>query len=472
MRVSRKPLLAIIVSVLVSAPLALTITNATAATTQPWLDTSQTPSQRSASLLAAMTTTEKIALVTADYAPLTHLGVPALNLADASSGVRGQSGVTAFPVPEALAATFDTSLPRSYGAAIATEARAKGFNGLLGPTTDIVRSGLSGRQTESFSEDPLLSGDMGVLVSAGMKSQNVVSTVKHYGPYNQETNRDQLNVQVSDRALHEIYDAPAQAVVARGGADALMCAYPKINGTYACQNQGLLASLRSETGWQGFVMSDYAAGNDRNAGFNAGVDTTALWPDFPTDAFTSGAIPAARLDQAASRILYAMFNSGVFDHPLATATAGSVSATANQTLATQIAQESTVLLKNTSQLLPLRKNVTQRVAVIGPAGTDAITGVNGSSYVDPGAFTTPLKAITNTAGTGATIVTAQGSLGDIGLPTIPTTALQAPNGTPGLLGTFYPSADLTGTPVSTAVTSAVDFAGAPVTGLPSTWSAR
>ena len=472
MRITRTPLFAIITTALVAVPLALTVAHAQASTTRPWVDTSKTPAQRTTSLLAAMSTTEKIALVTANYTPLAYLGIPALNLADTSSGVRGQAGVTAFPVPEALAASFDTTLARRYGDAIAAEARDKGFNGMLAPTVDIIRSGLSGRQTETFSEDPLLSGTMGAQVAAGMKGQNVVTTVKHYGPYNQETNRDQINVKVSDRALHEIYNAPAQAVVTQGGADALMCSYPKVNGTYACQNQALLAALRSETGWQGLVMSDYAAGDDRVAGFNAGVDTTALWPGFPTDAFTSGAITATRLDEAASRILRAMFASGAFDHPLGTATSGSVSTTANQTLATQVAEDSTVLLKNSGQMLPLRKNVTQRVAVIGPSGTDAITGVNGSSYVDPGTVVTPLKAITTTAGTGATVVASQGTLGDIGLATIPATALRAPDGTSGLLGTFYPSADLTGTAVTTAVTSTVDVAGAPVSGLPSTWSAR
>src|SRR5438309_8121940 len=177
---------------------------------RPWMDPHRPPALRAQELLATMTFDEKVDLVTANYAPLAHLGVPPLNLADASSGIRGDTGVTAFPVPEALAATFDTSLAQAYGAAVGNEGRAKGWNGLLGPTVDIARTGLSGRQTEAYGEDPLLSGSIATQVAAGMKSQHELSTIKHYTVYNQEVGRNSVNVIVSDRALHEIYNRPFQ----------------------------------------------------------------------------------------------------------------------------------------------------------------------------------------------------------------------------------------------------------------------
>src|SRR5438105_4844692 len=264
-------------ALLVGGPLVQTVA---ADAGRPWMDPSQPTALRAQELLAAMTFDEKVDLVTADYAPLAHLGVPPLNLADASSGIRGDTGVTAFPVPEALAATFDTSLAQAYGAAVGNEGRAKGWNGLLGPTVDIARTGLSGRQTEAYGEDPLLSGGIATQVAAGIKSQHEVSAIKHYTVYNQEAGRNTVNVIVSDRALHEIYNPPFQMAIA-GGADGVMCSYPKINGTFSCENPSTLAELRTEAGFNGLVMSDFQAGQDHVAAINAGVDTTALFPGFP-----------------------------------------------------------------------------------------------------------------------------------------------------------------------------------------------
>jgi beta-glucosidase len=429
------------------------------------------PAQRADALLARMTTQDRIDLVTGNFAPLARLGIPALTLVDASSGLRGETGVTAFPVPEALAATFDTGLAERYGSAVGAEGRGKGYNVMLGPTVDLSRTGLSGRQTESYGEDPLLSGDVGAGVARGMGANKVIATVKHHTAYNQEVNRDFADMRVSERALREVHDAPTEAALTRGGADAVMCSYPKINGTYACENKALLDRLRTQAGFRGFVVSDFNAGTDRVAGFNAGVDSTLLWPDFPRDAFTSGAISPARLAEAARRILVAMFDSGVFDNPVPSP-AADVSTVANKALADQVGRDGSVLLKNSGPVLPIARTAGKKVAVIGPAGRDAITGVAGSSYVEPGTYLTPVEAIRSAAGSGVTVTAAQGSLGDARLPVVPSTALRAPNGSAGLLGTYYNGPDFAGPPIASSVSPTIDWTGAPVGGLPGAWSAR
>ncbi|PPK98838.1 beta-glucosidase [Kineococcus xinjiangensis] len=448
----------------------------TTTTTQPWRDRTRSSVQRANDLVAALTQAQRVALVTGDYASLSAFGVPNIIAADTSSGVRNESGgATALPVPEALAATFDVELAQRYGDVAAEEARAQGKTLMLAPTVDVIRSGLSGRQTESLSEDPLLSGRIGAGVSRGMRSNDVLVAAKHFGAYTQETNRNYGNINVSERALKEVYNAPFEELVTKGRADAAMCSYPQVNGVFACENKALMDELRAATGFRGAIIPDFMAGTDNVKGFNAGVDSTILWPYFPRDAFTNGAISATRLEEAAKRVAFAIFNSGVFDNPAPAENDDHVSTATNRAVANRVAEKSSVLLKN-SGVLPLRKNVSQRIAVIGPAGADAMTGVGGSSYVIPGTVTSPLAAIRAEAGSGATVTAAQGSLGDVALPVVPSSALRAPDGSAGLRATFYGNGTFSGTPVKTANVATLDHqfhGGEPLTqGLPATWSAR
>lgn len=440
---------------------------------QAWRDPSRPPSERAELLLSAMTPADKIDLVTRNMGALTHLGLPPIELVDASCGLRGDTGVTAFPSATALSATFDADLAYEYGAAIGREAREHGWSVILGPTVDVERRGTSGRLPEGYGEDPLLNALIGERVARGMLDQHVIPCVKHYTAYNQETGRHTLAIEVSERALQEIYNAPFHKLIADGVAPSIMGAYPKINGTYACQNGSLLAALRSETGWQGFMMPDFKAGDDPLAGFNAGMDFTALYTDFPLEAFTDGRVAEGRLDEAATRILYACFDSGLFDDPVkALDQHRPVSTPRHKAVAQRTAEQGTVLLLNKNQLLPLSRDEAQTLAVIGCANRDVITGVEGSSYVDPGDFVTPLDAIRSAVGDGVRVLFAQGSYGDQALPSVPAAALETPDGTSrGLLGTFYADAAFGGEPIAEQVTPTLDFSAAPVD-LPPAWSAR
>jgi beta-glucosidase len=428
---------------------------------------------RAEALLARMTAAEKESLVRCDFAAVAHLGIPALAMVDASAGLRGEQGVTAFPVPVAQAATFDEELAGRIGRAIGAEGRGKGYNNLLGPTVDLTRTWRFGRQSEAMGEDPLLAGRLGAAVTVGMQSQQVAATVKHFAAYTQETNRFFTDTKVSDRALHEIYQAPFRRVVAAAPNTSVMMAYPKINGTFATESPALFDDLKKGIGLQGYTVPDFWAGEDQVAAARAGMDLAGLGPGavrIPVGGLTGGAIPAARLDDAARRILVTMYANGLFDHPVPTP-ADNVSTEAHKALAHETAVASTVLLANRSSALPLPVTV-KSLAVIGPAVADTFTGVSGSTYVDPGTWTTPLQAIRARAGSTVKVTHAQGTLGDRPLPTIPSSALRATSGAAGLTGNYYAGSDATGTPLVTRTDATVDFTNAPVEGLPQVWSAK
>ncbi|MEU1216164.1 glycoside hydrolase family 3 C-terminal domain-containing protein [Streptomyces sp. NPDC005790] len=431
------------------------------------------PQDRADALLATMSATEKEALVRCDFAAVAHLGIPALTMVDASAGLRGEKGVTAFPVPVAQAATFDVHLVGRIGQAIGAEGRGKGYNNVLGPTVDLTRTWHFGRQSEAMGEDPLLAGYLGAAVTVGMQSQKVAATVKHFAAYTQETNRFFTDTEVADRALHEIYEAPFRRVVTAAPATSVMMAYPKINGTFATQNPALFDHLKKGLGLQGYTVPDFWAGDDQVAAARAGMDLAGLGPGavrIPAGGLTAGAIPGARLDDAARRILVTMFANGLFDSPVP-APAGNVSTQEHQDLAHEAAIASTVLLANRSSALPLPASV-KSLAVIGPADTDVFTGVAGSTYVDPGTWTTPLQAIRTRAGSSVRVTHSQGTKGDLPLAAVPSTVLRDSSGKPGLTAVYFAGADATGTPVVTRNDATVDFTTAPAADLPAVWSAK
>ncbi|SMG19719.1 beta-glucosidase [Agreia pratensis] len=442
------------------------LTGAAAAPDQPWRDTSQTPEWRANALLSAMTSEEKVTLILAtndaDFAPLAYLGIPEMRRVDASGGLRGDTGVTAFPAPNALGATFDTKLAGEYGAVIGAEAHDKRWNVVLGPTVDIDRNGLSGRAAEGYGEDTLVNGKMGAAVSAGVESKGVSTMIKHFAAYAQESGpRETLGVDVSERALRELYYPPFETAVVDGGADSVMCAYPRVNGTYACENSEMLTALKTDLGLSGYVATDFDPRSEWISGINAGVDSQSLFAKTDRTPFTDGRISAERVDDAVYRILLALFDSGAFDTPLPAEAAAVVTNDDHLATAVETGEEATVLLKN-SGVLPLSNEPS--VAVIGPAGADAITGIEGSSYVNPGDFVTPAEAI---AAKADETTVSQGSLGDIALPTAPASAFGA-----GMSAEYFGSTDFSGPVISSGTASNIDFSGAPVEGLPSSWSAR
>src|SRR5579859_534806 len=446
------------------------------------------PLARANALLATLSFDQKIAIALGDFASVANLGIPALSFDDGPNGVRAD-GTTAFPSAQALASTFDRQLATAYGQAVGAEARGKGFNAWLAPAMDIARTPLAGRQPENQGEDPFLVGHTVAAEVSGVKTQHVIATLKHYVGNNQEYQRFGFNIGpgprgpaindiVDERALQEIYEAPFRIGVQVGGADAAMCSYNRVNGEQTCESPSLLGTLKNDWGFNGYVIPDFGfAVRDVLAATNAGVDVPALGgPGGRTAAmFTSGQVSASRLDDIVRRTLFAMFDSGVFNHPLP-APAAAVSTPAHLDLATRIAESSMVLLKNEHAALPLSTGRVRSIAVIGPSGQDAIFVNGGSASVplNPGAAITPLAGITSRAGAQVNVHVAQGSLGDVALPTLVPAAVLTPStgAGAGLLATYWNNGDLSGSPALTRVEPGVDLSAPPAGVSRQLWSAR
>jgi beta-glucosidase len=455
---------------------------------QPWQNPNQPPLTRANELLAAMTTDQKVDLVSGNFAPLQSLGIPALSSDDGPDGLRNP-GTTAMPSGQDLAASFDRALAREYGQVVGSEARAEGFNEWLGPAVDIDRTPLAGRQPEAEGEDPFLAGNTSAQVILGAQSQHVISTLKHYTAYNQDFGRigfdaigaPAVNVQVSERALQEIYETPFRIAVQQGGVDSVMCSYNQINGVPSCESPTTLGDLKQGDGLQGFVVPDFGfAVRNPTAAALAGVDLGQLagappqTPDFSQ-------IPASRLDDMARRILFAMFDSGVFDNPLPNPPSTDVSTPQHQQVATQVAEAGTVLLKNDHEALPISTRHVHSIALIGPTGDEA---GDQAVYVSGGSAGVPLalgQAITPAQGIGAraaqagvAVTAVPGSAGDVASPDLVDPSVLTPSsGTgPGLLGQYWSNGTFTGAASVTEVDQHVDLTAPPISPVPAAWSAR
>jgi len=419
----------------------------------PWLNESLPISQRVHLLLSKMTLANEITMVEGQgtaqpyvfyMAAQPSLCIPAMGLEDGPLGVGdGLTGVTQLPSGASLAATFDTSLARRYGAVIGQEEWGKGAAVNLGPTVNILRDPRWGRSFEAFTEDPFLNAALAVSEIRGVQDQGEMSQVKHFAAYNQETNRNTPadDVIVSNRTLHEIYLPAFQQAVTRARVASVMCAYSVINGNFACQNPYLETQvLRQRWGFPGFVTSDYAAlhstqgavdGTDMEQPFNM-----FFGPALQTDV-ENGTIPKSVVDTMVSRIATEMFRFGIFNHPPTGTTGATVTTAAHQAVAARVAEDGTVLLKNDGGVLPLPAAHAGTVAVIGPAASaaPAPTG-GGSAFVTAPFSVTPLQGLQAAAGPGTSVVYQQGLPTDTSLPAIPAAAL-SPAYAPTPLGGSY-----------------------------------
>jgi beta-glucosidase len=397
-----------------------------ASTACPWVGSSAPISQRVSELMSHMSLSQEIDLMTGTggssyvgFIPaIGSLCIPAMNLEDGPAGVGdGMSNVTQLPAPVDVAATWDTSAEQSYGQVIGAEQAAKGTTVDLGPTINIVRDPRWGRAFESIGEDPYLNGQLGAADIRGVQSTGTMAQVKHYAVYNQETNRNTSSDDaiVSTQAMQEIYLPAFQAAVQQGDASSVMCSYSTINGTPACQNPYTLSTvLRQQFGFTGFVTSDWGATHATAASANAGLNmdmpgNDGYYGSALQSAVTSGAVSQSTINSEVSEILTEMFGFGLFDK----APTGSPSATAtnaaDQSEATSLAEEGTVLLKNSGSVLPFGSG-DGSIAVIGAdASSSPQTDGGGSAGVNSSGTVTPLQGIEAAAPSGTTVTYNDGS---------------------------------------------------------------
>jgi beta-glucosidase len=361
-------------------------------------------------------------------AAVERLGIPAIMMSDGPHGLRAQLeradhvGVggsvlaTCFPTASALGSSWDPSLAARIGTAIGVEARGYGVAVVLGPGINIKRSPLCGRNFEYLSEDPLISGVIGAAWVEGLQSQGVGASLKHYAVNNQETDRLRVSAEVDERTLREIYLAGFERVVTQAQPWTVMCAYNKVNGTYASEHHWLLTEvLRDEWGFTGLVMSDWGAVHDRVAAVAAGLDLEmpphlGLSDVALISAVRGGSLDERVLDSSVARVL------GLVDRAVST---GAVTATgapgtvpfdidAHHALAREAAADSAVLLKNDGGLLPLRPAAGDTIAVIGEfARTSRFQGA-GSSQVNPTRVDSALDQLTAMVPPGVTVAFAAG----------------------------------------------------------------
>ncbi|TPG38617.1 glycosyl hydrolase [Sphingomonas koreensis] len=388
-----------------------------AAISGAWMDKTLSPDQRTAALIKAMTEDEKLTLVfgyfgsgwKGDYTPapearegsagyvpgIPRLGIPPQWETDAGIGVATQGSAkqkrerTALPSGIATAATWNPDLAHQGGAMIGDEARNSGFNVMLAGGVDILREPRGGRNFEYGGEDPLLAGTMVGEQIAGIQSNHIVSTVKHYAMNDQETGRNTGNAVIGDRDMRMSDLLAFQIAIETGRPGSVMCSYNLVNGAHACENPYLLTDvLRRDWGFKGYVMSDWGATHSTVAAANAGLDQDSGFP-FDTEPFfgkplkaaiEAGQVKPATLDRMAGGVLHAMFSTGLFD--AAPAAPATIDYDAHAKVSQADAEQGIVLLKNADNILPLSRD-TRSIVIIGGHADKGVLAGGGSSLVYP-----------------------------------------------------------------------------------------
>ncbi|MEJ3652504.1 glycoside hydrolase family 3 C-terminal domain-containing protein [Actinomycetes bacterium KLBMP 9759] len=338
-----------------------------------------------------------------DTAAVPEHGIESIALSDGPHGLRYQPAdeqddlikgrpATCFPTASALGSSWDPGLVAEVGAAIGVEARASGVAVVLGPGVNIKRTPLCGRNFEYFSEDPFLSGRMGAALVEGLQSQKVGASVKHFAANNQETERLRISADVDERTLREIYLPAFEHIVTTARPWTVMCAYNKVNGTFASQHRDLLTGiLRDEWGFDRLVVSDWGAVHDRVAALVAGLDLemppdTGISDRAVVAAVADGSLDEEVLDRSVRRLLRLVELARGREPAVA-------DLDAHHALARRAAAESMVLLKNDGGVLPIADDPGLTIAVLGEMATVARYQGAGSSLVSATRVDVPLDAL-------------------------------------------------------------------------------
>ena len=326
-----------------------------------------------------------------------EVGLRHLVMSDGPAGVRGvrfdaADPSSSLPCPIALGATWDVGLVEQLALELGRETRAKGVDVLLAPTVNIVRTPLSGRGFECFSEDPLLSALIAAGYVRGVQKAGVGAAVKHYVANDSETERRTYDARISETVLRELYLAPFEACVAEG-VMMIMAAYNSVNGATMTANEPLLKLLKDEWGFDGVVVSDWHAARSTVESALAGLDLVmpgphGPWGDLLVAAVRAGSVPESVVDDKVGRLLALARRVGALDQAAENGEHAPAGRLIDPGLLSTVAARSFVLLANPRGLLPLPKGKVGRVALIGPNAVDPQTQGGGSvrvlSVVRPG----------------------------------------------------------------------------------------
>ncbi|HZK06457.1 MAG TPA: glycoside hydrolase family 3 C-terminal domain-containing protein [Actinomycetaceae bacterium] len=396
----------------------------TTESSRPWMDADRDPRERAEALVAAMNLEQKIAqlhgnMETVDIYAVTNeaedaeameqlasqirverhvagieeLGVPRFRITNGPVGVGMGDGTpsppaTSLPMTIGLAAGFDPELARRYGDLIGSECVTLGQHVLEGPGVCLHRLPIAGRNFEYFSEDPYLSGVMGVEVTKAIQAHDVIAMAKHYVVNDQEVERFRANVEVDEHVLRELYLLPFEMCVKDANIASIMSAYNRIRGTYATEHRYTLNTiLRDEWGFEGYVQSDFWSTRSAAASLGAGLDLEmpdAKWlnEENVKAALHDTSLEIETVDRALVRRFAKMFEFGVFERPY---DPGQIDAKAHGAISREIGEQIAVLLKNEGGVLPLDASAVKNVLIVGQRefAEIACLGGGGSSKVDP-----------------------------------------------------------------------------------------
>lgn len=359
-------------------------------------------------ILNQMTLEDKIALCSGENFWQTKkyekYGIPSLFMCDGPHGLRKQEDVadmlgvnksrpaTCFPAEVTSAGSWDPELLTEIGAAIGEEAREQGVGLVLGPGANLKRNPLCGRNFEYFSEDPYLAGKLAAGFIRGAEAQGVGTSLKHFAANSQELSRFNSDSVMDGRTLRELYLTAFEIAVKEGKPSTVMCAYPKLNGTHCSDHKELLTDiLRTEWGFDGMVVTDWGAMNDRIEGFRAGCDLNMpggsdYMEKEVLQAVKDGTLPERCVNDSARRVLKLVFRAA---ETLSKKTACDYEA--HHALAKRAAAEGAVLLKNEGGILPLQPGA--KIAVIGAMAKELRYQGAGSSHINPTKLPQPLELL-------------------------------------------------------------------------------
>ena len=345
-----------------------------------------------------------------------RLNIPAAMVSDGPHGIRKQESLAdhmgvaesikaiGFPTASAMACSFDRDLLHKVGDALGEECVAEDLAVLLGPGINMKRSPICGRNFEYYSEDPVVAGELGAAFVNGVQEHGVGTSLKHFAANNQDWRRMSISAEIDERTLREIYLAAFETVVKKAQPWTIMCSYNRINGVYSCENDWLLNKvLRDEWGFEGLVMTDWGAMDERVPSLKAGLDLEMPDCHGETDklivkAVQSGELEESVLDTAVERILTMVdkyltarkdIDPASMVHPLPSSAERGYDVAAHHALARTTAEQSAVLLKN-EDILPLQKD--KKIAFIGEfAKVPRIQG-GGSSHINNTSIESALDA--------------------------------------------------------------------------------
>ncbi|WP_166875701.1 beta-glucosidase [Salinibacterium sp. ZJ450] len=356
----------------------------------PWMNTALSAEARSDLLIDAMTLDEKIQQIAMRPVANTnipgcafsaqgrhvegipHLAIPTLRM---TNGPFGNGDCLVAPTSTGLtsaltvASSFDAAVSAEWGSILGEETRASAHNVLLTPGINLGRVAHAGRNFEYFGEDPYLAGVMAVAQVNAVQSFGVQSVAKHFAANEQETSRNTMDTLVEDRVMHELYMLPFEMAIQEANLASVMCSYPRLNGTFACEHEQLLTDwLRDDLGFEGYVMSDRGATHSTAPAIKAGLDLEFASPRWFTPTLINAALAAGTLviddiDQALDRRFTVMFELGQFDDPINSLSP--IDYATNGQRVQDIGEEGSVLLKNDEDTLPLDAAALDSVALIG-----------------------------------------------------------------------------------------------------------